>query len=209
MKEPDFKRIDAAIDHYQLGGGTGPPLRSLLMQSWRGPTGSSICSHQTPPLLTSAEQICEVALRLAPDLAEAHLALASIFEFSGNPQGALREIARALSLDQSDPSTLVWQAAVYTRLNRWEDAEKTLHRVLKEHPNNFIAYNELGRELHGQGKYQEATQAYRAASLAAPRSAVLLSNLGGECLQIGEFAEGTETLKKSVAPWILTPIPRR
>ena len=95
--------------------------------------------------------------------------------------------------------TLVWQAQIYTRLNRWEDAEKTFHRVLKEHPNYWLAYNELGFGLHGQGRYQEAIQAFRAASLAAPKNSMALSNLGAEYLQIGEFAEALETLKKSLA----------
>jgi tetratricopeptide (TPR) repeat protein len=70
---------------------------------------------------------------------------------------------------------------------------------LKEHPNYWLAYNELGFGLHGQGKYQEAIQAYRAASLAAPRNSMALSNLGAEYLQIGKFSEATEILKRSGA----------
>jgi len=198
MKEPDYKRIDAAIDNYKQAVELDPRY-AIAYASLARAYGLLYMFKLSPAALDLGRANCEVALRLAPDLAEAHLALASIFEYSGNQQGALREIARALSLDPSNPSTLVWQAMIYTRLNRWEDAEKTLRRILKEHPNYFIAYNELGRGLHGQGKYQAAVQAYRAASLAAPRSAVVLSNLGGEYLQIGEFAEGTETLKKSLA----------
>ena len=198
MKEPDYKRIDAAIDNYKQAVELDPRYAIAYAKLARA-YGLLYMFTPNPAALDLGRANCEVALRLAPDLAEAHLALASIFEYSGNQQGALREIARALSLDPSNPQTLVWQAMIYTRLNRWEDAEKTLHRILKEHPNYFIAYNELGNGLHRQGKYQEAIQAYRAASLAAPRSSVILNNLGWEYLQIGEFAEGTETLKKSVA----------
>ena len=198
MKEPDYKRIDAAIDNYKQAVELDPRYAIAYAKLARA-YGLLYMFTPNPAALDLGRANCEVALRLAPDLAEAHRALASIFEYSGNQQGALREIGRALSLDPSNPSTLVWQAMIYTRLNRWEDAEKTLHRILKEHPNYFIAYNELGNGLHRQGKYQEAIQAYRAASLAAPRSSVILNNLGWECLQIGEFAEGTETLKKSLA----------
>ena len=108
-------------------------------------------------------------------------------------------IARALALDPSNARTLVWQAQIYTRLNRWAEAEKTFHRVLKERPNYWLAYNELGFGLEEQGRYQEAFKAFRAASLAAPKNSMALSNLGGEYLQIGEFAEAMETLKKSLA----------
>jgi tetratricopeptide (TPR) repeat protein len=94
---------------------------------------------------------------------------------------------------------LVWQAQVYNRLNRWEDAEKAFRRALKEHPNYWVAYNELGFGLHGQAKYQQAIQAFRAASLAAPKSAMALSNLGAEYLQVGAFDEALESMKRSLA----------
>ena len=71
--------------------------------------------------------------------------------------------------------------------------------MLKEHPNYWLAYNELGFGLHGQARYQEAVQAFRAASLAAPRNAMALSNLGGEYLQIGKFDEALESLKRGLA----------
>jgi eukaryotic-like serine/threonine-protein kinase len=136
---------------------------------------------------------------LAPGLVDAHLAQALIFEFSGNEQGALDAIARALALDPSNAKTLVWQAQIYTRLNRWPDAEKTFHRVLKEHPNYWLAYNELGFGLEEQGRYHDALKAFRSASLAAPGNSMALSNLAAEFLQIGEFAEAREILKKSLA----------
>jgi tetratricopeptide (TPR) repeat protein len=84
-------------------------------------------------------------------------------------------------------------------MDRWDDAEKAFRRALKEHPNYWLAYNELGFGLHGQAKYREAIQAFRAASLAAPKRAMALSNLGGEYLQIGDFAEGLENIKRSMA----------
>ena len=59
-------------------------------------------------------------------------------------------LTRALSLDPSNRYTLVWQAQIYTRLNRWDDAEKTFRRALKEHPNYWLAYNELGFGLQGR-----------------------------------------------------------
>src|SRR6202041_671511 len=132
-------------------------------------------------------------------LAETHLALAWVFQENGNNQGALNEIDRALSLDPSSRQALVWQAQIYARLNRWEDAEKTLRRALKEHPNYWLAYNELGFGLHGEARYREAIQAFRAASLAAPKRSMALSNLGAEYLQIGDFAQALESLKRGLA----------
>ena len=53
--------------------------------------------------------------------------------------------------------------------------------------------------MHGQAKYQQAIQDFLAASVAAPRNAMVLGNLGGEYLEVGEFAEAREALKRSLA----------
>jgi tetratricopeptide (TPR) repeat protein len=70
---------------------------------------------------------------------------------------------------------------------------------LKEHPNYWLAYNELGFGLEEQGRYQEAIVAFRAASLAAPKNSWTLSNLGAEYIQVGQYEEAVETLKRSAA----------
>jgi eukaryotic-like serine/threonine-protein kinase len=198
MKQPNDSRLDAAIVQYKQATELDPRYaiaHARLALAYVRLHGI----REAPEALDLAFGNCQVALSLDPDLADAHLALAKVLDQTGNEQGALREIAKALSLDPSNAQTLVWQAQIYTRMNQWEDAEKTLHRVLKEHPNYWLAYNELGFGLHGQAKYHEAIQAFRAASLAAPKNSMALANLGAEYLQIGEFTEATESLKQSVA----------
>jgi eukaryotic-like serine/threonine-protein kinase len=197
-KQQNDAGLDAAIHEYNLAvelDSRYALAHAKLAQAY----GHLSVIRRSPAALDLARGNCQVALTLAPELGEAHLAQALILQYSGNEQGALDEIAKALSLDPSNPKTLIWQAQIYTRLNRWEEAEKTFHRVLKEHPNNWLAYNELGYGLEGQARYQEAVKAFRAASVVAPRNSMALSNLGGEYLQIGEFAEGLETLKRSLA----------
>ncbi len=141
----------------------------------------------------------EHALTLNPALVDGYLARASVLEEIGDEQGALDQVAKALSLDPHNPRTQVWQANIYSRLNRWSDAERSYHRVLDARPNSWVTYNQLGAALDAQGKYPEAIQAFRDASIAAPRSAMALSNLGAEYLQTGEFAKATEVLKKSLS----------
>jgi serine/threonine protein kinase/tetratricopeptide (TPR) repeat protein len=198
MKQANDTGLDAAIEQYKQATELDPHYAiahaRLALAYVR-----LYAIRRVPEALDLAYGNCQVALSLHPGLADGHLALAFVFEQTGNEQGALDEIARALALNPSEPRILVWQAQIYNRLNRWEDAEKAFRRALKEHPNYWLAYNELGFGLHGQGKYAEAIQAFRAASLAAPRRAMALSNLGGEYLQIGEFAEGLETMKRSLA----------
>ena len=198
MKQPNDGGLDAAIEQYKQATDLDP--RYAMAHAGLALAYVRLYAiRRVPEALDLAYGNCQVALSLQPALADGHLALAFVFEQTGNEQGALDEIARALSLNPSNPRILVWQAQIYNRLNRWEDAEKAYRRALKEHPNYWLAYNELGFGLHGQAKYREAIQAFRAASLAAPRRAMALTNLGGEYLQIGEFAEGLETMKRSLA----------
>jgi serine/threonine protein kinase/tetratricopeptide (TPR) repeat protein len=197
-KQPNDAGLDAAIEQYQQAITLDPRYaiaHAKLALAYTRLYGI----RRIPEALDLAYRNCQVALSLEPGLAEGHLALAWVFQQTGNQQGALNEIDRALSLDHDDPRTLVWQAQIYTRLNRWDEAEKTLRRALKEHPNYWLAYNELGFGLHGQARYREAVQAFRAANLAAPKNSMALGNLGAEYLQIGEFAEALRRLQQGLA----------
>jgi eukaryotic-like serine/threonine-protein kinase len=198
MKEPNDTGLDAAIEKYRQAVDLDPRY-AIAHAKLAIAYGHFSGIRRSPAALDLARGNCQVALTLNPNLADAHLAQALIFQLSGNEQGALNEIANALSLDPTDKAAPVWQAQIYTRLGRWEEAEKTFHRVLKEHPNYWLAYNELGYGLEEQGRYHEAVKAFRAASLAAPRSSWALSNLGAEYIQVGDFAEAMETFKRSAA----------
>jgi tetratricopeptide (TPR) repeat protein len=110
----------------------------------------------------------------------------------------LSEIANALRLDPLNSRIRVYQGNVYRRLNQWTDAEAVYHRVLKDRPNYWPAYNELGWTLYNQGKYSEAADAFKAATLAAPGSALAYNNLGSMFLALGRFREASENFTKSV-----------
>jgi tetratricopeptide (TPR) repeat protein len=188
-KQPNDAELDQAIDKYKQAVDIDPRFalaHARLAQAY----GRLYAIKRDPAALDLAQGNSNVALALNPDMVEAHLARALVFEQTGNEQGALEEIAKAYTLDPSNPATLRWQGQIYTRLNRWADAEQTCLRVLKERPNSWTGYNDLGFALHSQGKYQEAIQAFRAASLAAPKSSM--------ALQVGEFAEASKSLKKSI-----------
>jgi serine/threonine protein kinase/Flp pilus assembly protein TadD len=196
--QPNDSGLEAAIEQYKQATELDP--RYAIAHAKLALAYTRLYAiRRIPEALDLAYANCQTALSLEPGLADGHLALASVFQQTGNEQGALNEIDRALSLDHSNRYTLVWQAQIYTRLNRWADAEKTFRRALKEHPNFWLAYNELGFGLHGQARYREAIQAFRAASLAAPKNSMSLGNLGGEYLQVGEFEEALRSLQQGFA----------
>jgi serine/threonine protein kinase/tetratricopeptide (TPR) repeat protein len=196
--QPNDSGLDAAIEQYKHATELDP--RYAMAHAKLALAYTRLYAiRRIPEALDLAYGNCQTALSLEPGLADGHLALALVFQQTGNEQGALKEIDRALSLDHSNRYTLVWQAQIYARLNRWADAEKTFRQALKEHPNYWLAYNELGFGLHGQARYREAIQAFRAASLAAPKNSMALGNLGGEYLQVGEFEEALRSLQQGFA----------
>lgn len=198
MGQPNDSGLETAIEQYK---------RALDLDSHFGLAHARLALaytrlyaiHRMPEALDLAYANCQTALSLDPGLADAHLAQASVYQQTGNELGALKEIDRALSLNPYDRYTLVWQGQIYNLLNRLDDAEKTYHRALKEHPNFWLVYHELAVCLHGQARYREAIQALRAASLAAPKNSMALGNLAGEYLQVGEVEKALQSLEQGFA----------
>jgi eukaryotic-like serine/threonine-protein kinase len=197
MKQPNDTGLDAAIEKYKEAVDLDPQY-ALAYAKLGIAYGHLYGIRHDPGAIELARGNCKRALTLDPDLVDGHLAMALLLEETGDEQGALDEIAKALKLDPVNPRALVWQGQVYSRLNRWADAERAFKEALRERPNSWLVYNELGVLLHEQGKFQDAVKALRSAALATPKSAMAWSNLGFEYLQVGEFTEATNSLQKSL-----------
>lgn len=198
MKEPNDTGLDSAIEKYNKAVELDPHYPLAHAKLALAYCRLAALRHDEGAL-DLARGNSQLSIAINPNLAEGHLAMAFVFERTGHEDEALREIEKALAVDPSDPRTLVWQAQIYRRLNRWAEAEKTFRRVLNERPNFWLAYNELGVTLSHQGKYSEALEAFRAASAAAPGNALALSNIGDCYLQLGRFSDATAYFQKSFA----------
>ena len=198
MKQPNDTGLDAAIEKYKQA--VELDSHYALAHAKLGIAyGRLYGIRHDPAALDLARRNCARSLMLDPALVDGHLALALVLEQTGDEQGALGEIAKALQLDPSNTNALTWQGQIYGRLNRWADAETSFKRVLQERPNAWVAYNEWGVVLNGMAKYPEAIEKFRSASLAAPANSQAVGNLGGAWLQVGDFAQATEALERSLA----------
>lgn len=198
MKQPNDSGLEPAIGEYKQAVDLDPRYAAAYAK-----LGTAYCRlaavQHNPAALDLARRNCEASLALNPNLVDSHTAMAEVLQQTGDDQGAFKEFGRALALDPSDPKTLVWQAQLYTKLNRWQDAERTLRRVLAIRPNYWLAYNELGVALNSQGKYADAIDQFRLACVAAPGGSMAYSNLGTVYMQLGHFPEAVECLKKSLS----------
>jgi eukaryotic-like serine/threonine-protein kinase len=197
MKQPNDTGLDAAIEKYREAVDIDPKY-AIAYANLGIAYGRLYAIRHDPGALDLARANCRRALALDPNLVDGHLAMGGVFNLIGQEQNALDEFAKVLKLDPSNPRALIWQGQTYGRLNRWADAEQSFKRVLQERPNYWLAYHELATAFNGQGKYQEAIEQFRAATLAAPGNSQAFANLGGEYLQIGDFAQATASLQKSL-----------
>ena len=190
--------LDAAIEKYKQAIEIDPRYAVaqsrlawayLRMYGMRGDPGA----------LGLARGNCESAIQLDPDLVDAHLGLASVFQQTGDDDRAAQEMSKALSLDPSNPHTLIYQADFYGRDNLWGKAEETFNRVFNLRPNYWLAHNEWGAVLQDEGKYSQALMEYRSASLAAPKNALALKNVGFTYLQLGNLPDALQNLNASLA----------
>lgn len=198
MKQPNDTGLEPAIEKYKQAVDLDPRYAAAYAK-----LGAAYCRLfavlHDPAALNLARRNSEASLALNPNLVDSHAAMAAVLQQTGDNQGAFKEFSRALALDPSDPRTLVWQAQLYAKLNRWQDAERTLRRVLAVRPNYWVAYNELGVAFNSQGKYSDAIDQFQSACVAAPGSSMAFSNLGTVYMQLGHFPEAVQYLKQSLA----------
>ena len=95
--------------------------------------------------LPAVKSIAEHAVALAPDLAEAHIAL-GIFYYFGHLQydEALRELQRALELQPSNTRALEFSGYVHRRQGRWKLALSELTQAEDRDPRNGSLVANIG-----------------------------------------------------------------
>jgi eukaryotic-like serine/threonine-protein kinase len=197
-KQPNDAGLDPAIEKYKEALDLDPHYALAAAKLALAYIRVAYLKHD-PAAITLARANAEAALERNPSLVPAHMALASVLEQTGDENAAIREMSKALALDPADTRTMIWQAQIYSRLNRWREAEEYFHRALRQRPNDWLAYNELGMFLYTQGKYQEAATEFRAANLANPKYALALNNIGSVYLFLGRVPEAITKLHQSLA----------
>jgi TolB-like protein/Flp pilus assembly protein TadD len=80
----------------------------------------------------------EAALRLAPDLAEAHLAMGlCLYWTEGDFDAAFKEFSIAATASPNNSEALVYTGLIYRRQGRWRDALASFARAENLDPRNF------------------------------------------------------------------------
>lgn len=109
------------------------------------------------------------ALRLAPDLPEAHVAMALAYCCGrSSDRRELEELTTAVRHAPNDVS--LWSAIslVHARLGNWDSVDLAFERARQLDPRNADLFQAQGNRLHCRRRYAQAIDMYRRALLLAP-----------------------------------------
>lgn len=147
--------------------------------------------------IEKARAAAEKAVSLNDRLAEAHLALARVFEFDFDWIAANRELKAALDLDPGN-------AAVHTRYADWlsmigltDQAVIEEKKALALDPGSSEVMDHLGWYLYWLRRYDAALEQFRAALRIDPNYGLAHAGLGITYVQLKMYPEGLAEMKRA------------
>ena len=115
----------------------------------------------TPNRILLAEAAVKAALRLRPDSAEAHFAMADfLFRCHRDYDGALKELEIARPGLPNDTAFFILSGYINRRRNNWAQAERDFFTAVALDPRNPNAYNLLADTYNLQRKHFRAAEVY-------------------------------------------------
>jgi TolB-like protein/DNA-binding SARP family transcriptional activator/Flp pilus assembly protein TadD len=119
--------------------------------------------------LELARREADTALRIAPNLPQAHLAvsLARYLE-AGDYRAALRELQLGIRDAPNDAELWAWIGRVWRTLGEWDSAVVAFAEARRLDPRDADLSNSVGNTFHYLHRYPEAIAAYRQALALAP-----------------------------------------
>ena len=128
----------------------------------------------TPDRILLAEAAVKAALRLRPDSAEAHFAMADfLFRCHRDYDGALKELAIARPGLPNDAAFFILSGYINRRRNNWAQAERDFSTAVALDPRNPNAYNLLADTYNLQRKHLLAAQVYDRVLAAGERTPIV------------------------------------
>ncbi len=113
------------------------------------------------PRQTSAREAAEKAVELAPHLAEAHVALASVRLHQSDPLSAAREVQRALSLSPLLADAHEFRARLLVEVCEPREALMEARRAIQLEPRTVqLNYNVIWRSLALLGEWDEVEKVF-------------------------------------------------
>jgi Flp pilus assembly protein TadD len=143
------------------------------------------------------------ALRLMPDLAEAHYNLANVVRDAGQPalalQGYEAAVDYARKIKRVYPDALLNWGDLLSRVGKHDEAIAKFQAVLKIQPDRLQPKVGIGLALEGKGKLQAALKYFQETAVKAYNDAPLMTHIAVVLHQLGRFDESLAAYDKALA----------
>jgi TolB-like protein len=156
--------------------------------------------HLSAAELQPIQDEAELALKLAPNLPEAHISRGVVYYFGHRRyEEALQEFAAAIRLQPNNARAFEYRGYIHRRLGRWQDSLADLTTSLEQDPRNSILLGEMAN-TYGYLRMWKETQDFGQHALAInPHDATSLAVLISAAIGKGDVAEASRLLT-TVAP---------
>ena len=191
--DPDA--LGTAVEMYTKATALDPTFALAFARLARAHIWQFHMSERTGERLTKARAAADSALRLNPDLSEAHLALGQIHYWGElDYEAALREFRTAQAGDPGN-GDLAWaRGLVERRLGQWDQALADLKRAVDLDPRSGVKTLDLF-ELHLRRREYADAERYLARALElAPESPAYIFNVLLIVSRDGDLASATRAL---------------
>jgi serine/threonine protein kinase/Tfp pilus assembly protein PilF len=149
-----------------------------------------------------ARDYAQRALALAPDLAEAHIALANVQgAYDLDWRLAEASVRRALALEPANPIVLASAGAILQQVGRAEEAIPLLERAVELDPLSPRACTTLGLVYRVEGRLAEAERMYRKALELSPERMSAWHMIALILAESGRDAEALAAAQREPSPW--------
>jgi len=148
--------------------------------------------------LPDAERAYKKAIKINPDLVEAHTNLGNVLLNRGRLKEAFNSHRKALKLVPGHPMLLNNLGNVLQMQGENEKAIDWFNKAITRDPNYADAHNNLGNALRGLGSFGEAVASYKCAILINPGLAGAYNNLGNILMELGELDDAVINFRKAI-----------
>ena len=171
--DPDFALAHAALSRV---------LASLASQS--------ATASELKPLYSAAVEQAERAIKLAPKLADAHLAL-GYAKFAGflDVRGAKPSYDHAYEYGRGDADIILLYALYAVRARRFAEARDAIQRAAALDPLNPRTHRAAGLIAYSSRRYADAVAAYRRALQLNPEISNANAFMGNALMQLNKLPE--------------------
>ncbi|MCI4356317.1 MAG: tetratricopeptide repeat protein [Thermoplasmata archaeon] len=146
-----------------------------------------------------ARAAAEAALRVDPNLSEAHASLGLVrFQYERDFAGADKELRRAIELNPNYPAAHQFYADYLKAMGRFDEALREMRRALALDPVSLAINTGLGHVLYLSRQYDRAIEQYRAALALDPSFVQAHLWFGRPYLEKGMFDEAIAELRQAV-----------